>query len=83
MNEEYAWATRICWPATDVVVRRHESGKYILRKEKELQFRRLTAKLSFYGTRSADMYGLVGVRNIRNTQLAIRQGTNGLVVPTA
>lgn len=28
-----------------------------LRKEKELQFRHLTAKLSFYGTRHPDMYG--------------------------
>lgn len=52
-----------------------------LRKEKELLFRHLTAKLSFYGTRHPDMYGLVGVRNIRIT-IHNPVGDKQLVVPT-
>ena len=54
-----------------------------LEKEKELKFRHLTAKLAFYGERDPDMYGLVGVRNIK---IRIHnQGENGykkLMVPT-
>ena len=33
--------------------------------EKELQFRHLTAKLTFYGKRDPEMYGLVGVRKVK------------------
>lgn len=42
-----------------------ESDNTFLQKEKELKYRHLTAKLTFQGERSADMVGMVGVRNIR------------------
>lgn len=52
-----------------------------LLEKKELQFRHLTAKLTFYGKRDPEMYGLVGVRKIK---IKLHNPTNDkqLVVPT-
>ncbi len=52
-----------------------------LEREKELQFRHLTAKLTFLGERADEMVGLVGVRNIRITLHDPADEGGKLVVP--
>lgn len=50
--------------------------------EKELWFRHLTAKLTFYGKRDPEMYGLVGVRKVKIK--VHNSGADGrLMVPAA
>ena len=53
-----------------------------LKEEHELDFRHLTAKLTFLGLRESEMIGLVGVRNIRITINEPDKDNDKLVVPT-
>lgn len=52
-----------------------------LEEEKELDFRHLTAKLTFLGLRESEMVGLMGVRNIRITINEPGDDNGKLVVP--
>ena len=60
----------------------NESDNTFLQKEKELNFRHLTAKLTFLGKRNPDMVGMVGVRNIRIAFIEPTREEDGLVIPT-
>lgn len=59
----------------------NESDNTFLQKEKELNFRHLTAKLTFLGERNPDMVGMVGVRNIRIAFIKPTKDKDGLVIP--
>ena len=59
----------------------NESDNTFLQKEKELNFRHLTAKLTFLGKRNPDMVGMVGVRNIRIAFIKPTKDKDGLVIP--
>lgn len=59
----------------------NESDNTFLQKEKELNFRHLTAKLTFLGERNPDMVGMVGVRNIRIVFIKPTKDKDGLVIP--
>lgn len=59
----------------------NESDNTFLQKEKELNFRHLTAKLTFLGERNPDMVGMVGVRNIRIAFINPTEEKDGLVIP--
>ena len=50
--------------------------------EKELWFRHLTAKLTFYGKRDPEMYGLVGVRKVK-IKVHNSEADDRLMVPAA
>lgn len=60
-----------------------EEGETFLQEEHELDFRHLTAKLTFIGERDENMYGLVGVRKVQITVHNPQPTTlKSLVVPT-
>lgn len=59
----------------------NESDNTFLQKEKELNFRHLTAKLTFLGERNLDMVGMVGVRKIRIAFINPIEEKDGLVIP--
>lgn len=57
-------------------------GNTFLQKSKELNFRHLTAKLTFLGVRDKEMIGMVGVRNINIKFIEPKEDADKLFVPT-